>query len=169
MAGPAARTTIDPSDGRRGQCRRRGRTARSPEQDASDRLAPERYARRPAARQRPRPDAEIDGAAGSWRLAPRQAQGEHRTFARLARHGHVAAPHARELARECKAQPRAAEALSGRGIGLGELLEQLRLLLRGLAEVLIRDRKLDPVSAVRPSGRYFYDPAGAPREPLFAA
>jgi hypothetical protein len=32
-------------------------------------------------RQRPRPDAEIGGAAGSWRLAPRQAYGEHRTFA----------------------------------------------------------------------------------------
>src|SRR6516162_2558968 len=66
------------------------RTARSPEQTASDRIAPARYATRPGARQRPLPDAKIDGAAGSWRLAPRQAHGEHRTFARLARHRHIA-------------------------------------------------------------------------------
>src|SRR5262252_7976400 len=87
-------------------------------------------------------------AAGLWRLAPRQAHDEHRTFARLARHGHVAAHHARELAREGKAEPRAAEALSGRGIGLGELLEQLRLLLRGHANTGVSDRELDPVATV---------------------
>jgi hypothetical protein len=46
----------------------------------------------------PLPDAEIDGAVGSWRLAPRQAHSEHRTFASLALHRHVAAHHARELA-----------------------------------------------------------------------
>ena len=57
-------------------------------------------------------------AAGLWRLAPRQAHDEHRTFARLARHGHVAAHHARELARQGKAEPRPAEALSSRGIGM---------------------------------------------------
>src|SRR5262249_28689835 len=66
MAGPAAPTTIDPSDGRRGRYRRRGRTARSPEQAASDRLAPERYARRPAARPRPRPDAKNFGGEVSF-------------------------------------------------------------------------------------------------------
>src|SRR5262249_9307455 len=47
--------------------------------------------------------------------AARQAHREHRAFARLARHRHIAAHHARELAREGKAEPRAAEALSGRG------------------------------------------------------
>src|SRR5262249_62252161 len=52
MAGPAARITIDPSDGRRGRCRRRGRTARSPEQDASDRLAPTRNVTRRGVRGR---------------------------------------------------------------------------------------------------------------------
>src|SRR5262249_33178373 len=66
MAGPAARTTIDPLDARRGRCRRRGRTARSPEQDASDRLAPRQDAISPAARRRPRPDAENFGGEVSW-------------------------------------------------------------------------------------------------------
>src|SRR5262249_13547383 len=44
------------------------------------------------------PDAEIGGAAGSWRLALRQAHREYRALARLARHCHVATHHARELA-----------------------------------------------------------------------
>src|SRR5262245_3435757 len=44
--------------------------------------------------------------------APRQAHGEHRAFAVLPRHGHIAAHHARELAREGKTESRAAEALS---------------------------------------------------------
>src|SRR5262249_59850735 len=52
MAGPAARITIDPLDGRRSRCRRRGQTARSPEQDASDRLAPTRNVTRRGARRR---------------------------------------------------------------------------------------------------------------------
>jgi hypothetical protein len=39
-----------------------------------------------------------DGAS----VAARQAHREHRALARLARHGHVAAHHARELARESK-------------------------------------------------------------------
>ena len=42
--------------------------------------------------------------------AARQAHREHRALARLARHGHVAAHHARELAREGKAEPRPAVA-----------------------------------------------------------
>src|SRR5262249_14434483 len=78
---------------------------------SSDRLAPTRSATPPGARQRSLPDAEIVGAAGSWRLAPRQAHSEHRAFAWLAPHGHVAAHHARELAREGKAETGAAEAL----------------------------------------------------------
>src|SRR5262245_64984695 len=40
----------------------------------------------------------------------RQPNREHRTLARFARDGHVAAHHARELARERKAEPRAAVA-----------------------------------------------------------
>src|SRR5262249_4689709 len=70
----------------------------------------------PAARRRLLPDAGTVGAATSWRLAPRQAHGEHRAFALLARHGHVTAHHTRELAGDGKAEPRAAEALSGRSI-----------------------------------------------------
>src|SRR2546423_5496797 len=54
---------------------------------------------------------------------------KHRTFARLARHCHIAAHHACELARDGEPEAGAAEALRGRGIGLGELLEQFRLLL----------------------------------------
>jgi hypothetical protein len=47
----------------------------------------------------------------------RQAHREHRALARLARRGHVAAHHARKLAGDGKAEPGAAEALSGRGVG----------------------------------------------------
>src|SRR5258708_22325257 len=60
--------------------------------------------------------------------AARQAHREHRALAWLARYCHVAAHHARELAREGKAEPRPAVAPRGQGLGLGELLEQLRLL-----------------------------------------
>ena len=60
-----------------------------------------------------------------------------RAFARLARHCHVAAHHAGELAGDSKTKAGAAEALRGRGIGLGELLEQLCLLLRRHADASI--------------------------------
>src|SRR5262245_60123135 len=60
---------------------------------------------------------------GVW--AARQAHREHRSLARLARHCHVAAHHPRELARDSEPEPRSPEALSGGGIGLAELLEQL--------------------------------------------
>src|SRR6266566_2208571 len=59
--------------------------------------------------------------------AARQAHREHRTLAGLAGHGHVAAHHAREFARDGKAKAGSAEVLRGRGIGLAELLEQLCL------------------------------------------
>ena len=80
--------------------------------------------------------------------ATRQAYGEHRTLARVARHRHVAAHHARELAGDGKAEPRAAEALRGRGIGLAELLEQLRLLLRRHADAGVGHGEFDPVVTV---------------------
>src|SRR5262249_28514172 len=89
-----------------------------------------------------------------WRLtasafrAARQAHCKDRALARLARHRHVAAHHARELAREGKAKPRAAEALGSRGIGLAELLEELGLLLGGHANAGVSDRELDPVATV---------------------
>src|SRR5262249_19244156 len=91
------------------------------------------------------------GAAGSWRicvLAARQAHRKYRTFARLARYGDVAAHHARELAREGKAESRAPETLCSRGIGLGELLKQLCLLLRRHADAGVGHGKLDPVASV---------------------
>src|SRR5215471_12650996 len=113
-----------------------------------DRLAPARCARWPGARRRSLPDAEIVGAAGSWGFAPRQAHREDRSFTRLARHCHVAAHHARELAGDGKAEPRAGEALRGRGISLAELLEQLCLLLRRHANAGVGDRELDPVATV---------------------
>src|SRR6516164_9100045 len=43
-----------------------------------------------------------------WVLTARQAHREYRTFARLARHRHVAAHHARELARDGQAEAGAA-------------------------------------------------------------
>src|SRR5262245_65994655 len=108
---------------------------------------------RPASgRLSPLPDIEIGGVEGSsWRLcvlASRQAHREHRPFARLARHRHVAAHHSRELAREGKSETRAAEALRGHPIGLAELLEQLGLLLRSHANAGVSDRELDPAASV---------------------
>ena len=80
---------------------------------------------------------------GAW-----QTHREHRALARFARHCHVASHHARELAREGKAEPRAAEALSGRGIGLAKFLEQLCLLLWSHANAGVSDRELNPVATV---------------------
>ena len=88
------------------------------------------------------PDCPLGGrhsdvVEGSWNLCAlpaRQAHRKDRALARLARHGHVAAHHARELAGDGEAEPGAAESLSGRGIGLAELLEQLCLLLRRHAD-----------------------------------
>src|SRR5262245_16082350 len=82
-----------------------------------------------------------------WR-ADRQAHREHRALARLARHRHVAAHHARKLARDGKAKPRSAELLRGRGIGLGEFFEQLCLLLRRHANASIRDGELEEAAAI---------------------
>jgi hypothetical protein len=104
-----------------------------------------------SARCRPCPRESI-GLVAAFCLglrAARQAHREHRALARLARHGHVAAHHACELAREGKAEPRSAVAARGQGIGLGEFLEQLRLLFGGQADAGIRDGKLDPVASVR--------------------
>src|SRR5512132_325032 len=56
--------------------------------------------------------------------AARQAHREHRSLARFAGHGHVAAHHACELAREGKAKAGAAVAPRGQGIGLSKFLEQ---------------------------------------------
>src|SRR6516162_4599957 len=80
--------------------------------------------------------------------AARQAEGEHRALARLACHCHIAAHHPRELARDSEPEPRPPEALSGRGIGLAELLEQLCLLLRGHPDAGVGDGELDDVAAI---------------------
>src|SRR5215472_15900661 len=87
-------------------------------------------------------------AAGLWRLAPRQAHDEHRTFARLARHGHLAAHHARELAGDGEAETGTAKVLSGRSVSLAELLEQLGLLLRRHANAGVGDGELDETAAI---------------------
>src|SRR5262249_18099797 len=80
--------------------------------------------------------------------ATRQAHRKYCSLPWLARHSPVATHHARELAREGKAEPGAAEALRRGGIGLAELLEQLGLLLRGHANAGVSDRELDPVATV---------------------
>ena len=86
----------------------------------------------------PLPDVEIGGVAGSsWRLcvlANRQAHREHRAFAWLARHCHVATHHSCELAGDGKAEPGPAVATRGQGICLREILEQFRLLFGGQAD-----------------------------------
>jgi len=62
-------------------------------------------------------------------LATRQANGKHRALARFAPHRHIATHHARELAGNGKAEAGAAEALSGRGIGLAKV-SGAKILLR---------------------------------------
>ena len=91
-----------------------------------------------------------NNSPGCWSgsRAARQAHREYRPLARLARHCHVTTHHARKLARDGEAQPGAAETLRRRGIGLGELLEQLRLLRRRHADAAISDGELDPVASV---------------------
>src|SRR5262249_13916716 len=147
--GRSAATAIDRQAVRRCQAWRRPERTRPGLQAALDRTALLQCAAWPEARQRPRPDAEIAGAVGSWRLAPRQAHSEYRAFARLARHGHVAAHHARELAGDSEAEPRAAVAARRQGIGLGEILKKFCQLLRCHTDAGIGNRKLDPVAAVR--------------------
>src|SRR5262249_11487146 len=82
-----------------------------------------------------------------WR-ASGQAHRKHRTFAQLARHDHVAAHHARELAGDGKAKTGAAEALSGRGVSLADLLAQPGLLLRSHANASVSDGELNPAASV---------------------
>src|SRR5262245_582461 len=52
------------------------------------------------------------------------------------------------LAGDSEPETSAAVALRGRGIGLDELLEQLRLLLRSHADAGVGDCELDPVATV---------------------
>src|SRR5262249_516845 len=66
MAGPAALITIDRSSARRCRAGCQGQTPRSSAPAATDRLAPARCARAPAARQRLLPDAEIVGGEVSF-------------------------------------------------------------------------------------------------------
>src|SRR5262249_2326760 len=77
-----------------------------------------------------------------------QADRKHRTLARLARHRYVTSHHARELAGDGKSEPRTAEALRRRGIGLAELLEKLCLLLRCHADAGVGDGELDEAAAI---------------------
>src|SRR6516165_4806386 len=107
----------------------------------------------------PRPSGHAASVASAHRLtacenlsvdvrAGRQAHRKHRALAWLARHRHIAAHHARELAGDGKAEPGAAELLRSRGIGLAELLEQLSLLLRSHAYTGVGDGQLNPVATV---------------------
>src|SRR5262245_27279251 len=63
-------------------------------------------------------------------------------------------PIMRELATDRKAEASSSEFPRGRGIGLGELLEQLGLLFGGHADAGVGHRKLDPIAAIG----YFLDP-----------
>src|SRR6516165_9805114 len=86
------------------------------------------------------------GAAG--RFPPEPLISAPRRLARLACHCHIAAHHPRELARDSEPEPRSPEALSGGGIGLAELPEQLCLLLRGHPDTGVGDGELDDVAAI---------------------
>jgi hypothetical protein len=78
----------------------------------------------------------------------RQAHRKHRAFARVACHGHVAAHHARKLARQRKAEARPAIAARGQGISLGEVLEQFRLLLGAQADATVGDGKPEALAVM---------------------
>jgi len=95
-----------------------------------------------------------------WCRPARQAHSEYRALSRLARYRHVAAHHARELAGDGQTEPGAAEALSGRRIGLAELLEQLGLLLRCHADAGVGDGELDEMAAIA------QDASSAPSSPF---
>jgi len=62
--------------------------------------------------------------AAAW-----QANRKHRTFAHLARHGHVAAHHACELAREGKAEPGSTVAARSERIGLAAVSNRSKVAL----------------------------------------
>src|SRR5262249_61201300 len=66
----------------------------------------------------------------------------------LPRHRPAAPHHARELARDGEAEPSSAILPCGRGIGLGEFLEQLGLLLGCHADAGVGYRDLDPVAPI---------------------
>src|SRR5262249_11258007 len=89
--------------------------------------------------------------------AHRQTPPENPAFSWLARHPPLPAPPSRQLAGDGKAEPGPAEALSGRGISLAELLEQLSLLLRSQANARIGDRELDPATSVGDPARMHPD------------
>src|SRR5262249_18683314 len=152
MAGRAAPIAIVPSVERGCRLRRRRESPRSGAPAAPDRSALVQSARQPATRQHPRPDAEISGGEVSWR-APPEAPRKDRPFPGLARHRHVPAHYARELAGDAQAEAGAAVLPCGRRIGLGELLEQLGLLLRTHADASVGDRQLNPVATVSDPAR----------------
>src|SRR5712671_3260936 len=73
MVDRAAPREADPPGVRRCPFRRQGHIQRCSEAAATDRLAPSQCGTRSAAPQRPRPDAEIDGAEVSWIFLPGSA------------------------------------------------------------------------------------------------
>ena len=77
----------------------------------------------------------------------RQAHGEHRAFARLAHHYHVAAHHPGEARGRWPGPARChRNAAPSSTLALGELLKQLGLLLGRHADAGIGDGQLNPVS-----------------------
>ena len=90
--------------------------------------------------------------SGSFRLRfaddGGQLDGENAAFAGHAVHGHVAAHHLAEAAREGQPQTGAAELARGRGIGLGEVLKELDDLLGTHADAGVRHAKHDPLAAI---------------------
>src|SRR5207253_10955650 len=71
-------------------------------------------------------------------------------------HGHIATHHARELARDGKAQPRPAVAAGGQGIGLGEILslKELSTSPALLISLSVSPRPSSPAGFPDPLGRH---------------
>src|SRR5262245_52079670 len=91
---------------------------------------------------------ELSGRPCRVRPGPTNQAPLGRRTVNIARHRHVAAHHARELAGDGKAEPGTAKVLTGRSVSLAELLEQLGLLLRRHANAGVGDGELDEAAAI---------------------
>src|SRR5262245_51811967 len=86
--------------------------------------------------------------------ADRQAHGENRALARLARHRDIAAHHACKLARDRQSEAGAAELLRGGCICLGKFFEESCLLLHCYADTAVGHSKFNPIASVDQPSRF---------------
>ena len=95
-----------------------------------------------------RPRSELIGSSADTSVLAGKRTVKAEPLPGFTRQCHVASHHARELARDGQAKTSSTVLPCGRGIGLSEFLEQLRLLLRRHADAGIGHRELDPIALV---------------------